>query len=577
MNRASCSLRPSSRPAPGTLSPRINNMAGSDLLLGALGFCFTLKAWLLVALVFIGLIIIEIVNTPKLPPSVPRVGHPSGPVGTIRNYFSLCFNYKYWLQHGYEEHSKHDRTFMVPSAASRPAHLVVPRSQTSWLLGLPDTVLGATEAQNTLLHSKYSSPIDPALGYDFPLRVVHRYLNRALHNITPNIWTEVQEAMNMALGYETEEWKTFNIWNMSLDIMTRVTNRVILGPDINRNPTLLKHMVHYVDAVIMNCFALDFLPKCLHPIVGPLVSIPNRLHYKRGAEFTLPLIRQRLHDMARKEAHDPAFDKWQAPEDFVTWLIKAAKAENNMAELEPENIAKRILPIEFAAIHTTTITCMYLIIDLMTTDPSLGAVDALRREAAQVFAEEGGQWTKEGLFRLHQLDSAIRESQRFSTFALTLTERMVVAPEGVTNEAEGWHAPQGTIIKLNLFSVHKDPAIYERPDVYDPFRYSRTRESMIAESDGAVDVVQLRKTGLTTTSDVHLAFSHGRHACPGRFFVGQELKMIFANLLLNFDIKPMAERPRTDWLGSVALPPVKATVDVRRRKTPYTLAEVSRE
>lgn len=63
---------------------------------------------------------------------------------------------------------------------------------------------------------------------------------------------------------------------------------------------------------------------------------------------------------------------------------------------------------------------------------------------------------------------------------------------------------------------------------------------------------------------------------PGRFFVGQELKMIFANLLLNFDIKPMAERPRTDWLGSVALPPVKATVDVRRRKTPYTLAEVTR-
>ena len=36
--------------------------------------------------------------------------------------------------------------------------------------------------------------------------------------------------------------------------------------------------------------------------------------------------------------------------------------------------------------------------------------------------------------------------------------------------------------------------------------------------------------------------------------------MVFANLLLNYDIKPIAERPKTEWLGSVALPPMKATI-----------------
>lgn len=532
---------------------------------------FAVKTWLVIVLIFVILVAIEILNRPKLPPSVPRVGHAPGPIGTIRNYFSLCFNYMHWLQRGYEEHSKFDRTFMVPSAAARPAHLIVPRSQTSWLLGLPDHVLGTTEAHNTLLHSKYSFPVSPALGYDFPLRVVHRHLNRALHTLTPGIWDEVQDAMDIALGCDADNWKTLNVWEISLQILTRVTNRVILGPGVNRDPDLMKHMIHFVDDIIMNCFVLDFLPKCLHPIVGPLVSIPNRLHFRRGAKITVPLIKQRLHDMERKEAGDPAYEKWEAPEDFITWDIKMAKAENNQAELEPENVAKRILPIEFAAIHTTTITCMYAIIDLMSTDPSLGAVDELRKEAAQVFAEEGGRWTKEGLFRLYRLDSAIRESQRFSTFALTLTERMVVSPEGVTNETEGWHAPQGTVIKLNLFSVHKDPLLHESPDVYDPFRYSRARESMIAETDGAVDIIQLKKTGMTTTSDTHLAFSHGRHACPGRFFVGQELKMVFANLLLNYDIKPIAERPKTEWLGSVALPPMKATIEVRRRRKPWTV------
>lgn len=65
-------------------------------------------------------------------------------------------------------------------------------------------------------------------------------------------------------------------------------------------------------------------------------------------------------------------------------------------------------------------------------------------------------------------------------------------------------------------------------------------------------------------ADLLLSFS------PGRFFVGQELKMVFANLLLNYDIKPIAERPKTEWLGSVALPPMKATIEVRRRKTTWT-------
>lgn len=46
--------------------------------------------------------------------------------------------------------------------------------------------------------------------------------------------------------------------------------------------------------------------------------------------------------------------------------------------------------------------------------------------------------------------------------------------------------------------------------------------------------------------------------------------MVLANLLLNYDIKPITERPPTQWLGSVALPPMKATIEVRRRKTPYS-------
>ncbi len=38
-------------------------------------------------------------------------------------------------------------------------------------------------------------------------------------------------------------------------------------------------------------------------------------------------------------------------------------------------------------------------------------------------------------------------------------------------------------------------------------------------------------------SKENLAFGLGRHACPGRFFAANEIKLILSRLLLDFDIK----------------------------------------
>ena len=52
---------------------------------------------------------------------------------------------------------------------------------------------------------------------------------------------------------------------------------------------------------------------------------------------------------------------------------------------------------------------------------------------------------------------------------------------------------------------------------------------------------------------------------PGRFFVQQELKMIVAYLLLNYDIEPLAKRPQVTHFGMTPIPPVKATIRVKRK------------
>lgn len=57
-------------------------------------------------------------------------------------------------------------------------------------------------------------------------------------------------------------------------------------------------------------------------------------------------------------------------------------------------------------------------------------------------------------------------------------------------------------------------------------------------------------------------------ASPARYFAAAELKTIFAQLVLDYDIKLDEKSPslRTMWIGDINFPNEKATVMMRRRR-----------
>ena len=68
-----------------------------------------------------------------------------------------------------------------------------------------------------------------------------------------------------------------------------------------------------------------------------------------------------------------------------------------------------------------------------------------------------------------------------------------------------------------------------------------------------------------TLDDAFLGFGFGRHACPGRFFALNEMKVCIAHMLLNFEVEYMKVGPRplgTVWLK---LPLHGGKIRVRRR------------
>jgi cytochrome P450 len=121
--------------------------------------------------------------------------------------------------------------------------------------------------------------------------------------------------------------------------------------------------------------------------------------------------------------------------------------------------------------------------------------------------------------------------------------------------------PKGTMLAANLLHAHASPEAWGNDaGSFDPYRFLR-----LEEENG-------KRFGIVTTTPNILNFGHGRHACPGRFFAAQQMKLILAYLLVKFDMKidtPGGRRPKDFWFGLACMPDPRSRILIRRR-TGYT-------
>lgn len=115
--------------------------------------------------------------------------------------------------------------------------------------------------------------------------------------------------------------------------------------------------------------------------------------------------------------------------------------------------------------------------------------------------------------------------------------------------SDGTFLPKGALIAAPIKMFDLDPEFAENPEVFDGFRYyKKNLESGGAGTFGNIQCV--------TTSPSFLTFGHGRHACPGRYFATEGLKLLFCRLILQYDIRYDEGNPRLPRLiiGEAILP-----------------------
>ncbi|KAK0668766.1 putative cytochrome P450 E-class, group IV [Cercophora samala] len=351
--------------------------------------------------------------------------------------------------------------------------------------------------------------------------VIVRDLTKHLNKVTEPLAEETRLALDELLPNTTtsEAWQPVDIRDTTLHLIARISSRVFLGSELSRNDDWLKVTRDYTVDAMRAAVELRFIPKPVRFLAHWFMPSCQRarMHVQDARRIIGPVLARRRE--LRMTGND-TFD-----DDAIEWFEREAQGR-------PYDPVIAQLVMSMAAIHTTTDLTVQVLSDL-AQHPAV--MDALREEMASALREGG--WTKNSLYNMKLLDSVIKESQRIKPIGLVSMRRVAKAPVTLS---DGTYIPKGTTIAVSAERMW-DPAVYPGADLWDGSRFLKMRSV-----PGSEHVAQL-----VSTSAEHMGFGHGQHACPGRFFAGNEVKIALLHLLLRYDwrLPEGAAAPKTRTLG----------------------------
>jgi len=112
-----------------------------------------------------------------------------------------------------------------------------------------------------------------------------------------------------------------------------------------------------------------------------------------------------------------------------------------------------------------------------------------------------------------------------------------------------------------LWAIQHDEENYPEAEAFDAFRFSRPSEEAGGEPTP-------QNATVVSLDNKFLPFGLGGHACPGRYFAVDEIKILLAYLIGNYDVERLAKRPENMAINENWVPHGKITMRIRRKGRP---------
>ncbi|KAK4496143.1 hypothetical protein PRZ48_012122 [Zasmidium cellare] len=389
--------------------------------------------------------------------------------------------------------------------------IVVPNRFAQELKNHPDLSFNDAHARDSFTSYPGLQPFREILENDtFIQEVVRKKLTQSLGLITAGLVEETLLTYRDLFG-ESKEWQTRVIKTDVQDIIARLSSRVFLGLDLCRNQEWLNITKNYT----YSSFEAISELRSLHALTRPFMQwfskncTQARLYYKKAQVLIQPVVDRRR---AQVQAESSEGEGSSKTSDAIGWMVECARGRNI-------DYAAAQLSFSLAAIHLSSETMTMCLLQLCDMPE---VIKPLREECRAVLSEHG--WTKQALQDMKLLDSFMRECQRTRDLLATSMLRFAKVPVKLS---DGIVIPRGsTLMVMNDWAHSSDH--FPNADKFDMGRFAKLRERPGEQNQHL----------FSTPSADQMGWGFGEHACPGRFFASNEIKIALCILLLEYDFEP---------------------------------------
>ncbi|KAG4066192.1 hypothetical protein HA402_014492 [Bradysia odoriphaga] len=176
--------------------------------------------------------------------------------------------------------------------------------------------------------------------------------------------------------------------------------------------------------------------------------------------------------------------------------------------------------------HDTTSSAISFILLLLAHHPE--AQELIFDEIRDI-VDTKDDLTIDDLNKFEYMDRVIKESLRIYPPVPFISRKL-----SEDYQHDGFVQPEGTIVNIHIYDVHRDPVIFPDPEKFDPDRF--LPENCAGRSNFAF-----------------IAFSAGMRNCIGQRFAMLELKMVVTKLIKHFRVLPVTRREEVVFLADMVL------------------------
>ncbi|RAV01374.1 cytochrome P450 [Mycolicibacter senuensis] len=298
----------------------------------------------------------------------------------------------------------------------------------------------------------------------------------------------------------------------------RALGRSVLGVDLDERAAALGEPMRITQEYVTD--------RAFAPVRAPRWLPTPARRRARAASATL---HRCAHDILQTCRADPTRD---AP--LVRGLMTAVDPETGCG-LSDREICDELVVFMLAG-HDTTATTLAYALWALGNHP-----DVQRRVAAEVAALPAAEITPDDVARLPYTVQVLHEALRLCPPG-ALNGRTAVRDIAV----DGYRVQADSLVGVGVYALHRDPALWERPDQFDPDRFS-------PENAAARDRWQ------------YLPFGGGPRKCVGDHFAMLEAALALATCVRRCEFSSLStDFPLAVPFTTVAAEPIYARVRQRR-------------